>query len=187
MVKSQRVFCGTMPTPDRLGRLYRLDPDGTLTKLLDGIGVSNGMGFTPDRKQLYYTDSPTRKIYLFDYDQATGAISNQRVHIETPASEGVPDGMTIDAAGYLWSARWDGGHLFRYAPDGTEVLRIPFPAKKVTSVTFGGTDYTTIYVTTAGGNNRSEEGPGAGAVFHFSSDIQGVPEFFSNIAVPAEN
>ncbi|MBD2054936.1 SMP-30/gluconolactonase/LRE family protein [Oculatella sp. FACHB-28] len=180
-----RVFCGTMPTPDRLGRLYRLDPDGSLTKLLEGIGVSNGMGFTLDRKQLYYTDSPTRKIYLFDYDQATGAISNQRVHIETPESEGVPDGMTIDAAGYLWSARWDGGHLFRYAPDGTEVLRIPFPAKKITSVTFGGTDYITIYVTTAGGDNRAEEGSGAGAVFHFNSGIQGVPEFFSNIAVPA--
>jgi sugar lactone lactonase YvrE len=180
---SGRVFCGTMPTPDRLGRLYRLDPDGSLTKLLDGIGVSNGMGFTPDHKQLYYTDSPARKIYLFDYDQQTGALSNQRIHITTPESEGVPDGMTVDAAGYLWSARWDGGHLFRYAPDGTEVLRIPFPAKKVTSVMFGGADYTDIYITTAGGNNRAEEGSGAGAVFHLNLGIQGVPEFFSNILV----
>ena len=179
-----RVFCGTMPTRDRLGRLYRLDPDGFLTKLLDGLDVSNGMGFTPDHKQFYLTESSRKKIYLFDYDQSSGTLSNQRIHISTPELEGVPDGMTVDAEGYLWSARWDGGHLFRYAPDGNEVLRIPFPAKKVTSVTFGGADYTEMYVTTAGGNNRSEEGSGAGAVFHLNLGIQGVPEFFSHIAVP---
>ncbi|MBD2006309.1 MULTISPECIES: SMP-30/gluconolactonase/LRE family protein [Cyanophyceae] len=176
-----RVFCGTMPAPNRLGRLYRLDTDGSLTQILDGLGVSNGMGFTPDHKQLYHTDSDKREIYKFDYDQFSGNLSNQRVHITTPEDEGVPDGMTVDAEGYIWSARWDGGHLFRYTPDGTEVLRIPFPAKKVTSVTFGGPDYTDIYVTTAGGDNRDEEGEGAGAVFHLNLGIQGVPEFLSRI------
>ncbi|MBD1928167.1 SMP-30/gluconolactonase/LRE family protein [Trichocoleus sp. FACHB-90] len=176
-----RVFCGTMPAPNRLGRLYRMDTDGSLTQILDGLGVSNGMGFTPDHKQLYHTDSDKREIYKFDYDQFSGNLSNQRVHITTPEDEGVPDGMTVDAEGYIWSARWDGGHLFRYTPDGTEVLRIPFPAKKVTSVTFGGPDYTDIYVTTAGGDNRDEEGAGAGAVFHLNLGIQGVPEFLSRI------
>lgn len=176
-----RVFCGTMPAPNRLGRLYRLDTDGSLTQILDGLGVSNGMGFTPDHKQLYHTDSDKREIYKFDYDQFSGNITNQRVHITTPEDEGVPDGMTVDAEGYIWSARWDGGHLFRYTPDGTEVLRIPFPAKKVTSVTFGGPDYTDIYVTTAGGDNRDEEGAGAGAVFHLNLGVQGVPEFLSRI------
>src|SRR5919108_460727 len=73
-----RVFCGTMQTESHPGRLYRLDPDGTLTKLLDGIGVSNGMGFTPDRKRMYYTDSVKREIYLFDYNESSGAITNQR-------------------------------------------------------------------------------------------------------------
>ncbi len=180
-----RVFCGTMPTPSRLGRLYRLDTDGTLTKILDGIGCSNGMAFTPDRQQMYYTDSPKREIYLFDYNQETGELSNQRIHIVTPEAEGVPDGMTVDAEGYIWSARWDGGHLFRYSPQGEEVLRIPFPAKKVSCVIFGGEDYTDIYVTTAGGDNREVEGKGAGCVFHLNLGIQGVPEFCSKVKVPA--
>ncbi len=180
-----RVFCGTMPSPEqnpeRLGRLYRLDTDGTLTKILDDIDVSNGMGFTPDHKQMYYTESGKRKIYLFDYDQASGTLSNQRVHITIPDSEGFPDGLSVDAEGYIWSARWDGGHLFRYNPDGEEVLRIPLPAKDVTCLTFGGSDYSDIYITTAGGDNRSVKGEGAGAVFQVNLGIRGVPEFLSKI------
>lgn len=178
-----RVFCGTMPTGDRLGRLYRLDLDGSLTVILDGTEVSNGMGFAPTHQQLYYTESDKCKIYLFDYDQATGNLSNQRVYVSTPDDGSVPDGMTVDAEGYVWSGRWNGGHLFRYAPDGSEVLRIPFPSKKVTSVTFGGPDYTDIFVTTAGGDNREVEGAGAGAVFHLNLGIQGVPELMSRIEV----
>ena len=153
-----RVFCGTMSTEDRRGRLYRLDTDGGLAELLDNVDISNGMGFTPDRKQLYYTDSPKCEIYLFDYDQATGGITNRRVYVRTPEGEGVPDGMTVDAEGYIWSARWDGGCLVRYSPDGREDRRIEFPAKKVSSVIFGGEDYTDMYVTTAGGDDKAEEG-----------------------------
>lgn len=178
-----RVFCGTMPTKDRLGRLYQLDLDGTLTKLLDGIGCSNGMGFTPDRKQMYYTDSPTHEIYLFDYDQGSGTITNQRVFVHIPEGEAMPDGMTVDAEGYVWSAHWDGGCLVRYAPDGSEGRRIDFPAKKVSSAIFGGADYTDIYVTTAGGDNKAAEGSGAGGLFRLNLGIQGVPEFPSRIRV----
>jgi len=176
-----RVFCGTMPTKERLGRLYRLDTDGKLTKLLEEIGCSNGMGFTPDRKWMYYTDSPKYEIYLFDYDQASGDISNQRVFVRTPKDEGTPDGMTVDAEGHVWGARWDGGCLVRHAPDGTEVLRVQFPAKKVSSVIFGGDDYTDIYVTTAGGNNKDTEGWGAGGLFCLNLGIRGVPEFRSRV------
>jgi D-xylono/L-arabinono-1,4-lactonase len=176
-----RVFCGTMPTQSRLGRLYRLDPDRTLTKLLDGIGVSNGLGFTPDLKSLYYTDSPTRNIYIFDYDRATGDLSNRRVFVQTPDGEGVPDGLTVDADGYVWSGRWDGGVLVRYTPDGAEERRIAFPARKVSSVTFGGPDYTDIYVTTAGGDQKAREGDGAGALFRLRLGIQGKAEFRSRI------
>lgn len=176
-----RVFCGTMPTKERLGRLYRLDPDRKLTLLLEGIGTSNGMGLTLDRKQLYYTDSTAKKIYRFDYDRASGAISNQRVFVDSGDEEGVPDGMTVDAEGYVWSARWDGYRLTRYAPDGSEERRVLFPAKKVSSVTFGGPDYMDMYVTTAGGNNKAENGPGAGALFRLRLGIQGLPEFPSRI------
>ncbi len=179
-----RVFCGTMPTESQLGRLYRLDTDGMLTKLLDGIGISNGMGFTPDRQWMYYTDSAKREIYLFDYDQDTGAITNQQLFIQTPEGEGFPDGLTVDAEGYVWSARWDGSCLARYAPNGAEDLRIRFPAKKVSSVTFAGADYTDIYVTTAGGNDKPQEGPGAGGLFRLNLGIRGVPEFLSKIVSP---
>lgn len=178
-----RVFCGTMPTCDRVGRLYRLNLDGSLSLILDEIGLPNGMNFTLDRKQLYLASSPEREIYRFNYDLKSGTLSDRCVCITTPEGEGVPDGLTVDAEGYIWSARWDGGHLFRYALDGTEVLRIPFPAKKVSSVTFGGTDYTDMYITTAGGEDRSTEGSGAGAIFHLNLGIQGMPEFLSKIVV----
>ncbi|HHX43824.1 MAG TPA: SMP-30/gluconolactonase/LRE family protein [Chloroflexi bacterium] len=178
-----RVFCGTMSTRQRKGRLYRLDTDGSIHLILEGIGCSNGMGFTPDRKCLYYTDTTVREIYLFDYDAATGALSNQRLFVRTPEGEGGPDGMTVDAEGYVWSARWDGGHLFRYSPDGQEVMRVPFPAKKVSCVTFGGPDYTDMYVTTAGGNRKETEGEGAGALFRVNLGIRGLPEYLSRVGL----
>lgn len=176
-----RVYCGTMSTPYRKGRLYRLDPDRKLSLLLEGIGVPNGMGLTLDHKQFYHTDSPARQIYVFDYDQSTGALSNRRIFVDVTGEEGTPDGMTVDAEGYVWSARWDGWCLVRYAPDGREVQRIHFPAKQVSSVIFGGPDYTDMYVTTAGGDNKSENGPGAGALFRLRLGIHGLPEYPSRI------
>ena len=178
-----RVFCGTMPTPHRPGRLYRLDIDGSLTKLLDGIRISNGLGFTPDRTQMYHTDSEQGEISLFDYDRERGELQNRRVFYRVGEAGIQPDGLTVDAEGYVWSAHWDGSCLVRLTPEGKEDLWIPFPAKKVSSVTFGGKDYKDIYVTTAGGDRREEEGSGAGALFHLNLDIQGVPEFFSRVCL----
>jgi D-xylonolactonase len=178
-----RVFCGTMPSPDKLGKLYRLDHDGTITQLLDEIKCSNGMGFTPDRTQMYYTDSGARTIYRFDYDQSTSALTNQSIFIETPEGEGIPDGMTVDAEGYIWCSKWDGYMLVRYAPDGTEERRIEFPTKKVSCITFGGDDYTDMYVTTAGGHDKNENGEHAGALYRLNLGIKGVPEFRSNIQI----
>lgn len=178
-----RVFCGTMATKDHPAKLYRLDLDGSITPLLDGVDVSNGLGFTPDRKQLYYTDSLKQKIYLFDYDQETGAITNQRDWATVPKEDGLPDGMTVDAEGFVWSARWDGGCLVRHAPDGAEVQRITLPARKVSSAIFGGDDYRDLYVTTAGGDDKAANGPGAGALFRLRPGVRGVPEFFSRIGL----
>jgi D-xylonolactonase len=179
-----RVFCGTMPADGQLGSLYRLDTDGSLHKVLDRtVDVSNGFGFTPDRKQLYYTISMDRKIYRFDYDEATGAISNQQVFVDSTHEPGVPDGMTVDAGGYLWSARWDGFCLQHYSPTGRELQRIMFPTKKVSCVIFGGPDYQDMYVTTAGGNDKVENGPAAGALYRLRLGVQGVPEFRSRVKV----
>lgn len=179
-----RVFCGTMPTPTRPGRLYRLDLDGKLHQLLEGIGVSNGLGFTLDRRRLYYTDSVARSIYLFDYDDQTGALTNQRVWLRTPEGAGSPDGLTVDAEGYVWSARWDGSALYRYTPDAVEERRIEFPARKVSSVVFGGNDLSDLYVTTAlTDGTRASEGAGAGALFRLRLGLRGLPEFFSRIKI----
>ena len=179
-----RVFCGTMPTPTRPGRLYRLDPDGGLHLILEGIGTSNGMGFTLDRRHMYYTDSVACSIYLFDYDEKTGALTNQRVWLRTPEDAGTPDGMTVDSQGYVWSARWGDSALYRYTPDGVEEQRIEFPARKVSSVTFGGDDLSELYVTTAlMGGTKAEEGAGAGALFRIRLGIDGVPEFLSRVRI----
>ena len=178
------VFCGTMPSATELGRLYRLDRDLNLLPLLDGINISNGLGFTPDRKGLYYTESVARKIYYFDYDANTGAISDQRLWKQFPDDGSVPDGMTVDSEGCVWSARWDGGAIYRYAPNGERLERIAMPAKKISSMAFGGDDLRDVYITTAlHGGTKAEEGNGAGALFRLRVNVPGLPEFYSKIGI----
>jgi len=176
-----RVFCGTMPTKDRPGRLYRLDTDGSIHLILENIGCSNGLGFTPDRKRMYYTDTTKREIYLFDYDQATGEITNQTLFVKTEEGGGWPDGMTVDVEGNVWSTRWDGGCMVEHSPEGKEMRRIAFPAQKVSSVAFGGPEYRDMYITTAGGHIKETDGALAGTLFHLDLGVQGVAEFRSNI------
>jgi D-xylonolactonase len=176
-----RVFCGTMGTSERPGRLYRLDPPGTATLLLEGIGCPNGFGFTLDRKKMYFTDSFARSIWLFDYNQEQGTLSNRRAFIQTAESDGMPDGMTVDSEGYVWSALWDGSSIVRYTAEGKESQRIPIPAKKSSSLIFGGEDLSEIYVTSAGGKNKEAEGAAAGALFRLRPRVRGIPEFVSRI------
>jgi D-xylonolactonase len=182
-----RVFCGTMPTKNRHGHLYRLDRDGSIRRVLQGISCSNGMALTLDRKGLYYTDSEAYEIYLFDYDEATGELSNQRIFVKHGEEDGLPDGMTVDAHGNVWSAHWGGSCLIRYDRSGNEIMRIPFPVRRVSSVIFGGDDYSDMYVTTANsviseGANKAVEGELAGALFRLRiPGVRGLPEYYSRI------
>lgn len=182
-----RVFCGTRYEDDRTGALYRLDMDGELTRLDDGIGVPNGLGFTLDREQLYFTDSGgfegkrERRILLYDYDRDTGELSNRRTFVMVPTEGGLPDGMTVDSEGYVWSAHAFDHTVVRYAPDGSEDRRIEFPVGLITSVTFGGSDYSDLYVTSGGGENKEEYGEHAGALFRVDPGVTGVEEFRSRI------
>jgi D-xylonolactonase len=181
-----RVYVGTVSTRDVPGRLYRIDPDTSVCRLYEDVLGSNGMGFTPDCTRMYHTDSGRGVIYVLDYDNESGMLGNRTEWVKIPSEEGVPDGMTVDAEGYVWSARWGGGCVVRYTPDGREERRIEFPARKVSSCIFGGEDYTDLYVTTAGGPNKAEEGPGAGAVFRVrlhDESIRGVPEYLSRIGL----
>ena len=179
-----RVFCGTMPTDAHLARLYRLDRDGSLTKVLDDVGLSNGLGFSPDNRVMYHTDSDNRRISRFVYDAASGELTNRATLIETPDDGSVPDGMAVDAEGTIWSARWDGHALYRYDPEGVLLGKVPFPVRKVSSVTFGGDDYTTAFVTTAGGGERGDrEGTTAGSLYRINLGVRGRPPFRSRIGL----
>jgi sugar lactone lactonase YvrE len=175
-----RVFCGTY-TDGRKGRLYRLDADGTLTKILDDIGCSNGMAFTPDRAGFYYTDSFASTIYRFDYDGTTGEIRNQRIFYTVPEKQGLPDGCTVDEHGFLWFALWGGSAIIRLTPEGQVDAHIGMPAQKVTSLAFGGDDLKTIFVTSEGGNSRSNQDGLAGATFGVNCTVSGRLEFRSNV------
>jgi len=178
-----RVFCGMMPTKDRLGRLYRLDTSGEIKLILEGITCPNGMGFSLDHKHLYFTDSMAYKIYRFDYDEPSGEIGNRQVFATFTEKDGFPDGMTIDSEGHLWSALWDGYAIARFTPVGKEERRIAIPARKSSSLIFGGEDLSDIYVTSAGGNNKASEGAAAGSLFRLNVGVRGVPEFFSRIGI----
>lgn len=174
-----RVFCGTMGGPEKRGRLYRLDPGGALEVMLEGLGCPNGMGFSPDGQGFYFTESVERVIYRFDYDEASGALSNQQVFARVCEADGMPDGMTVDAAGHVWSARWDGHCLVEYDDRGRVRQRLVLPARKISSVIFGGTGYNDAYLTTAGGREKAQEGASAGCLLRLRSVAAGVPDFRS--------
>ncbi|MBT6440837.1 MAG: SMP-30/gluconolactonase/LRE family protein [Alphaproteobacteria bacterium] len=168
--------------------LWRLDPDLSLHELERGIVCNNGPSWSPDRKTFYHTDSYKEEIYAYDYDLATGDISNKRVFASTVEENGIPDGSTIDAEGYLWNARIVAGELVRYTPEGEIVRRIPMPVPWITSVMFGGDDLDVIYVTSMGridflgpdaqahfGN--PEPKPNSGGIFSVSgTGVRGLPE-----------
>jgi sugar lactone lactonase YvrE len=185
-----RLFTGSVfydPDGDyQAGKLMRMDTDGSAHIVDDGFHIANGLAFSPDLMALYFTDSGARRIYRYDYDRASGQVRNRRVLVQVPADEGLPDGLTVDADGFLWSAQWYGSCVVRYDPDGQEERRIPIPAKQVSSVTFGGPEFTDVFVTSAG---RSEpmpvmpsgydaySGHFGGELFGFRSEIPGRPEF----------
>jgi D-xylonolactonase len=176
-----RVFAGTMPTGDREGRLYALDPDGTLTHLFDDVKTPNGMGLSPDGETLYFAETNAFVVHAFEYDRSSGAIRNRRDFLDLEDRPGKPDGLTVDAAGHLWVAKWNGGCVERFDANGEFLKAYEFPARKVSSIAFGGPDYQDAYVTTAGGYDKAEEGDGAGALFRLRDVGEGQPEHRSRL------
>ena len=183
-----RVFWGSIPDNLFSGKkecgLYRIDTDGSAALVADDIGVSNGLGFSPTCDKLYYTDTFMRRIYVYNYDKQSGNLGERSVLVEFSKEEGEPDGMTVDAQGYVWTALWGSGSVVRFTPQGTEDRRVDFPAQKVSSVCFGGNDYNEMYVTSAiAGPPADDESELAGALFRIRGAIKGVPEFFSRILI----
>lgn len=175
------------------GRLLRFDPDGLVSELFDGVGIPNGMGFSPDLQKMYFTDSVPRRIYSFDYDRASGDLSNRHVFAEIPPDQGLPDGMTVDSDGFIWTAIWFGGRIKRYSPDGRLDREIFLPAKQTSSVTFGGDGLEEIYVTTASSTGADDlQPPGydqtafrGGGLYRLRVEgIKGKPPFRSQLSFP---
>ncbi len=166
-----RFFAGTMSLKGEKNRgsLFTLETDLTVSMQVEGVSVSNGLCWSPDLRSFYYVDTPTYQVACFDYDKATGRISNRKVAINIPLPDGAPDGMTIDEEGKLWIAHWDGGQLTRWDPStGQKLLSIPFPVSRITSCIFGGAQLNDLYVTTASAglsDQHIQQQPLAGALF----------------------
>lgn len=147
-----RFWAGTMPlSADRPeGSLYMTSGDGNIRRMLTDVTISNGLVWNMNKDRMYYIDTPTHEVSVFDYDDATGTIADRRTAVTIPAEEGVPDGMTIDAEGMLWVAHWGGGRLTRRDPEtGGKIEELILPVSNVTSCTFGGPDFRDLYITTA--------------------------------------
>ncbi|WP_371549572.1 SMP-30/gluconolactonase/LRE family protein [Streptomyces sp. NBC_00554] len=128
------------------GTLSRIAPDGTAATVLDDVAVSNGTGWSPDGRLMYYIDSPTRSIDVFDVGADQLPINRRKL---ASVDEGFPDGLTVDADGCVWVALWDGGAVRRYTPDGELDRVIELPVLRPTACAFGGADLTDLYITTA--------------------------------------
>jgi len=146
-----RFWAGTMALDESgsSGALYRLDPDGRVSKMVGDISISNGIAWSADERVMYYVDSPTQRVDVFDYDLATGAIANRRTLVRIAPEHGFPDGLVLDADGYIWVALWAGSALHRYAPDGTLDRVVALPASYPTKCAFGGASLDELYITSA--------------------------------------
>lgn len=173
-----RFWAGTMGmggVPER-GSLYRLDPDGRVTRHVTGVHISNGLDWSPDGRLMYYADTGISRVDVFDFDEREGAISNRRTFVTIPEDAGFPDGLVVDADGGVWLALWEGAAVRRYWPDGTLDLTVPMPASLITKCAFGGQDLSDLYITTAWINldaeGRARE-PLAGGLFRIRPGVRG--------------
>ncbi|MDQ5826379.1 MAG: SMP-30/gluconolactonase/LRE family protein [Chloroflexota bacterium] len=175
-----RFWAGTMThNGSASSSLYRLDPDYSVHTMATGLTISNGIGWSPDGKTMYHTDTGKQVIYAYDFDLATRNIENRRDFVRTSEEEGFPDGLTVDAEGFVWSAFYGGWRVVRYAPDGKREREVRLPVANVTACTFGGPDLTDLYITTARSGLNDEhrrEQPLAGDLFMVSTDTKGQPQ-----------
>ncbi len=179
-----RLWAGTMrmDETEAAAKLYSIEADGSYKERLDKITISNGIVWTKDAKTMYYIDTPTSNIRAFDYDKASGDISNERIAVRVPNSLGFPDGMAIDENDKLWVAMWNGNAVIQFDPLTGQVLRkLEVPAHNVTSCAFGGENLSTLYITSARVDMSEEElqeFPDAGSIFKIDLNTKGVPSPF---------
>lgn len=177
-----RFWIGTLREDDFYApdsALYRLEPNGSLQEVATGFATSNGIGFSPDGKTLYFVDMFNRNILAYDHDPVGGELANRRIFASVPEADGYPDGLTIDSEGFVWNAHWGGWKVTRYDPTGQIERQIRFPAQNITRCAFGGPDLTMLYVTSAKfmlEETERENQPLAGDLFRVETGVRGLIE-----------
>jgi sugar lactone lactonase YvrE len=151
--------------------LWRFAAGQGFAEMAPGVSMSNGLGWSPDGSRMYYVDSMTHRVDVFDYDATTGAVSGRTPWVTLPEGQ-LPDGLYVDAQGCVWLAVWGQSTVICIAPDGTEAGRIAMPTPLITSCAFGGADYGTLFVTTA---REDDTDPQAGRLFAVETGAKGVP------------
>jgi sugar lactone lactonase YvrE len=173
-----RLYVSTMAfsADQPVGSLWRLDPDWTVHRLVDGLTIGNGMAWSADGLTMYFIDSACHRVDAFTVDPATGDLSDRRPLFDVPAADGLPDGMCIDQDGALWVALFGGGAVRRYSTDGELLAEVPLPVANVTCPVFGGPDWDELYITTGWGYLDDEERaaqPEAGGLFRVRPGVRG--------------
>ena len=177
--RNGRFWAGTVAYDEHqgAGTLYRLDPDGTVTPMVRSLTMSNGIAWNGDDTLMYYIDSETHRIDVFDYDPDHGQITRRRPFAVLPNGPGVPDGMTIDAEDCLWVAVWGASSVVRYRPNGTIAEVVRLPVSQVTSCTFGGRGLDELFITSARVDlsvDALHDEPLAGGIFRCRPGISGL-------------
>ncbi|HTS21970.1 MAG TPA: SMP-30/gluconolactonase/LRE family protein [Casimicrobiaceae bacterium] len=160
-------------------KLYRLDADYRLTAMIPGIMISNGLAFSPDARTMYHADTPTRTVTAWDFDAATGDISNRRIFAQFAGVTDRPDGCAVDREGCYWSAFYHGGKVVRLSPRGDRLAEFAVPAMCPTMCAFGGPDLKTLFVTSARQQRAADELerlPQSGGIFAMRVAVPGLPE-----------
>jgi sugar lactone lactonase YvrE len=175
-----RLWAGTMALDCRAcaGSLYRLDRDGRVQVMRRDVTISNGLDWSLDGRLMYYVDSGTQSIAVFDFEPETGTMKNPRSLVSIPPELGMPDGLTVDAEGFLWVALWGGGAVHRYSPGGALDRVVRLPVSHPTSCVFGGADLRDLYITTATialSPAERERQPQAGGIFRHRPGVAGRP------------
>ncbi|WP_217913933.1 SMP-30/gluconolactonase/LRE family protein [Miltoncostaea marina] len=168
-----RFYCGSTSGEGRPGAaaLHRLDPDGDVRVVVEGLTVSNGLDWSPDGALAYHNDTPSRAIAVYDYDREAG-LTGRRVLARL---DHLPDGLTVDAEGGVWTALFDGGAVRRYSPRGELDAVIELPARQVTACAFGGAALDELYITTSREGLGPADDPLAGALFRAEPGVRGLP------------
>jgi len=177
-----RFWVGTLNDANPKGRdgeLFCVRADGSWQAMDNNITVANGIGWSPDRKIMYLTDSFRYSIYAYDYTPDTGTITNRRTFVETSPDSGIPDGLTVDSEGFVWSAFWGGWKVVRYNPEGKVDREYRLPVPNPTSCAFGGKQLDELYITSASLGLKKEEKeryPKSGDLFCLRAGITGMDE-----------